>query len=156
LPADDKGFMPIDEHARVRGAKDVYAAGDGTNFPIKQGGLATQQADAAAEHIAARAGAEVEPRPFRPVLRGKVLTGDESLHLRHDPAGGAGEGVATDDFLWWPPHKISGRYLAAWLAQEMPHEPEPPRRPLEVEVALPHEWHREPMALDPYGPLGVD
>ena len=35
----------------------VYAAGDATDFPIKQGGLATQQADAVAERIAARAGA---------------------------------------------------------------------------------------------------
>ena len=40
----------------------VYAAGDGTAFPIKQGGLATQQADAVAETIAAAAGAPVEPR----------------------------------------------------------------------------------------------
>ena len=154
LPTDEGGFIPIDEHARVRGTKDVYAAGDGTNFPIKQGGLATQQADAAAEHIAARTGADVEPQPFRPVLRGKLLTGEESLKLRHDLVGGAGEGVASDDYLWWPPHKVSGRYLAAWLAQEMPHEPEAPRRPLEIEVAMPHEWHKEPMALDPYGPLG--
>jgi sulfide:quinone oxidoreductase len=156
LPADDKGFIPIDEHARVCEAKDVYAAGDGTNFPIKQGGLATQQADAAAEHIAARAGAEVEPQPFRPVLRGKLLTGDASLQLRHDPVGGAGQGVASEDYLWWPPHKVAGRYLAAWLAQEVPHDLEPSRRPLDVEVAMPHEWHKDPMALDPYGPLGVD
>jgi sulfide:quinone oxidoreductase len=156
LPTDDKGFIPIDEHARVRGVKDVYAAGDGTNFPIKQGGLATQQADAAAEHIASRAGAEVEPQPFRPVLRGKLLTGDASLHLRHEAAGGGASGVATEDYLWWPPHKVAGRYLAAWLAQKTPHELDAPQRPLDVEVALPYEWHKEPMALDPYGPLGVE
>ncbi len=59
-----RGFIPIDEHARVRGLDDVYAAGDGTTFPIKQGGLGTQQADAAAEHIAAQLGAPVEPRLF--------------------------------------------------------------------------------------------
>ena len=57
LPADEQGFIPIDDHARVKGLEDVYAAGDGTNFPIKQGGLGTQQADAAAEHIAHRLGA---------------------------------------------------------------------------------------------------
>ena len=39
---------------RVRGLDDVYAAGDITNFPVKQGGIATQLADAAAEAIAAR------------------------------------------------------------------------------------------------------
>jgi sulfide:quinone oxidoreductase len=153
LPADEQGFIPIDQHARVTGAEDLYAAGDGTTFPIKQGGLGTQQADAAAEHIAARCGAEIDPRPFHPILRGKLLTGVESLNLRTDLAGGAGEGAASADYLWWPPHKVSGRYLAAWLAGEEPHDPEPPRHALEVEVELPKEWHREPMALDPYGPL---
>jgi glucose-6-phosphate 1-dehydrogenase len=53
------------------------------------------------------------------------------------------------DYLWWPPHKISGRYLSPWLAHESPHaDPAPPRRPLEVEVALPREWHKDPIALD--------
>ena len=35
----------------------IFAAGDATSEPIKQGGLAAQQADAAAEAIAAEAGA---------------------------------------------------------------------------------------------------
>jgi sulfide:quinone oxidoreductase len=151
LPSDQKGFIRIDPHARVTGLDDVYAAGDGTTFPIKQGGIATQQADAAAEHIAARAGAPVEPEPFRPVLRGKLLTGEGTLSLRHDVAGGGGAGVASEDYLWWPPHKISGRYLAPWLAHESVHEdPEPPARTLEVEVALPAHWHEQPMGFDPY------
>ena len=47
------GFVPVDPHGRVAGLERVYAAGDGTAFPIKQGGLATQQADAVAETIAA-------------------------------------------------------------------------------------------------------
>ena len=38
LPGDDAGFLPIDENCRVGGVDDVYAAGDCTNFPIKQGG----------------------------------------------------------------------------------------------------------------------
>jgi sulfide:quinone oxidoreductase len=156
LPTDDRGFIPIDHHARVHGVDDVYAAGDGTSFPIKQGGIATQQADALAEHIAERAGAPIEPKPFHPILRGKLLTGEASLHMRHDPAGGGGEGTASEDYLWWPPHKVSGRYLANWLAGSMPHEPEAPSPPLDVEVAMPHDWYKEPMGLDPYGPLGVD
>src|SRR4029079_16713196 len=52
LPADGEGFIPIDSYGRVTGIENVYAAGDGTNFQLKQGGLACQQADAAAEHIA--------------------------------------------------------------------------------------------------------
>ena len=75
VPHDTNGFVPTDEAGRVRGLTDVYAAGDLTSFPIKQGGIATQQADAAAESIAASAGAPIEPRPFTPVLRGLLLTG---------------------------------------------------------------------------------
>lgn len=157
LPADDEGFIPVDQHSRVRGADDVYAAGDGTNFPLKQGGLATQQADAAAEDIAHRLGAAAVPEPFRPVLRGQLLTGDASLHMRTDVAGGGGEGTASLDRLWWPPHKISGRYLAPMLYHSELHEQgRPPGETLDVEVSLPEEWHIEPMTLDPHAPPNVD
>jgi sulfide:quinone oxidoreductase len=30
LPADEDGFLPVDDHSRVHGVEDVYAAGDGT------------------------------------------------------------------------------------------------------------------------------
>jgi sulfide:quinone oxidoreductase len=157
LPADDEGFIPVDQHSRVRDTADVYAAGDGTNFPLKQGGLATQQADAAAEDIAHRLGAAVEPEPFRPVLRGQLLTGDASVHLRTEIAGGGGEGTASLDRLWWPPHKISGRYLAPMLYHGQLHEQgRPPGETLDVEVSLPEEWHVEPMTLDPHSPPKVD
>ena len=75
LPADRHGFVPVDEYGRVAGIDDVYAAGDMTARPLKQGGLATQQADAAASAIAAWAGAPVQPEPYRPVLRALLLTG---------------------------------------------------------------------------------
>jgi len=154
LPSDRDGFIPIDDHAAVPGAEGVWAAGDGTTFPIKQGGIAAQQADAAAAQIAAELGALSDPAPFRPVLRGKLIVGDESLHLRADAAGGAGEGTASDDYLWWPPHKVAARYLARYLADQSSElEPEPPQHPIDVEIALPTEWHREPMALDPYASL---
>lgn len=153
IPCDENGFIPIDQHARVRDIDDVYAAGDGTNFPIKQGGIATQQADAAAAHIAHELGAAAEPEPFHPVLRGKLFTGDESVNMRADLTGGAGDSVVSPDYLWWPPGKISGRYLTGWLeGGGDPIDLEPSGRPLEVEVALPKEWHREPMSLDIHGP----
>ena len=117
LPADRDGFIPVDAHGRVRGADAVFAAGDATAFPIKHGGLATQQADAAAETIAADAGRQQKPHPFKPILHGLVLTGERPIFLRIELAEGAGEtSQASGDELWWPPGKIVGRYLAPYLA----------------------------------------
>jgi sulfide:quinone oxidoreductase len=113
LPANPDGFLVTDAHARVVGVSDVYAAGDITAFAIKQGGLACQQADAAAEHIAARAGAELEPTPFTPVLRGMLLTERWSRFLRRDVE--ADESAVAGRALWWPPAKIAGRELAGYL-----------------------------------------
>lgn len=148
LPANEHGFIPVDNHCRVVGIEDVYAAGDATDVPIKQGGLATQEADAAVEHLAARLGAHLDPSPFHPVLRGQLITGAESLNLKHDLAG-ASRGIASPDYLWWPPQKIRGRYLSAWLGHVSPRDQdEPPFLPLEVLVSWPHEWHGEPLAFD--------
>ena len=114
IPHDANGFVPIDEHGRVRDVEDVYAAGDLTNFPIKQGGLAAQQADAAAEAIAAAAGAEITPTPFtagspRPAAHRAY----SALHARR----GRQPRVQVDtEPLWWPPGKIVGRHLAPFLA----------------------------------------
>jgi sulfide:quinone oxidoreductase len=117
VPQTSEGFIPVDLHGRVSGVRGVYAAGDITAFGIKQGGIAAQQAEAAAEAIAADAGMEVTPRPFRPVLRGLLLTGAAPRFLRAELAGGAGEtSRASPDALWWPPAKIAGRHLAPFLA----------------------------------------
>ena len=118
IPQDGEGFVRVDPHGRVEGLDDVYAAGDITDFPVKQGGLATQQADAAAEAIAARAGADLTPRPFAPVLRGLVLTGGVPRHLRAELKGGLGDrSTVSDEPLWWPAGKIAGRYLSPYLAE---------------------------------------
>jgi sulfide:quinone oxidoreductase len=116
IPADPDGFVEVDEHCRVRGVPGVWAAGDGIAFPVKFGGLATQQADAAAEDIAHLAGAIEDPQPFRPVLRGHLLTGGVERWMRYGAAGGEGDGQTASHALWWPPGKVSGRYLAPWLA----------------------------------------
>jgi hypothetical protein len=81
------GFIPVDQHGRVEGLTDVYAAGDAVEFPVKQGGLAAQQADVVAGHVASRYGARADVAPFRPVLRGMLLTGGEPRFLRSSPAG---------------------------------------------------------------------
>ena len=116
IPADPDGFITVDAHGRVAGVPGVWAAGDGIDFPVKFGGLAAEQADAAAADIAADAGAVVERKPFRPVLRGRLLTGSGPRYMRYDASGGDGEGEATTHTLWWPPGKINGRYLTPWLA----------------------------------------
>jgi sulfide:quinone oxidoreductase len=117
LPHDPEGFIPTDQHGLVAGERDVYAAGDATTCPVKQGGIAAQQADAAAEAIAARAGADIDPRPFRPILRGMLLTGAAPHYLRADVSGAAGDSSsASDQALWWPPSKIAGYWLAPYLA----------------------------------------
>jgi sulfide:quinone oxidoreductase len=135
VPQDAHGFIAIDRHCAVRGVPGVYAAGDGADFPVKLGGLAAEMADAAAEHIAARAGADIEPQPFVPVLRGKLLTGGEPRSIR----GGEGRSDAADHLLWWPPAKIAARHLAPVLAGE-PGEVlldiEPGPGALSVRVAL--------------------
>jgi sulfide:quinone oxidoreductase len=121
VPATGDGFIPVDSHGSVTGISDVYAAGDGVAFPIKQGGIATQQADAVAEVIAKRAGASIEPRAFHPVMRAIVMTGGEERYLRGDAGRGRDVSDASDHPLWWPPTKIAGRYLAPYLAGEPAH-----------------------------------
>lgn len=117
LPATNDGLLRTDGFGRVDNLSDVYAAGDITAFPVKQGGIAAEQADAVAEMLASEAGADVTPRPFEPVLRGVLMTGEEDRFLRADLAGGRGStGAADARALWWPPTKVSGRYLAPYLA----------------------------------------
>ena len=118
VPRDDEDFIPIDEHARVEGMAHVYAAGDVANFPVKHGGLAAQQADAAAEAMLAELGLPIVAASVRPGHPGRPL------HRRRAglPAGAAdaGRAAAPSDpraySLWWPPSKIAGRHLSPYLA----------------------------------------
>lgn len=115
LPADDDGFLIVDEHGRVFGQDDVYSAGDAISFPIKQGGLAAQQADTAAAHIANRAGIDVDPAPFEPVLHAKLLTGAAPRYLRRALRAPAPAELSAEP-PWRPEVKIVGRHLAPYLA----------------------------------------
>jgi sulfide:quinone oxidoreductase len=117
LPADRDGLLATDRHGRVGNFAEVYAAGDITGFPVKQGGIAAQQADAVAEAIAADAGAPLRPEPFRPVLRGLLVTGRGDRYLRADLSGGSGDtSEIHSQPPWWPPVKTAGRYLGPYLA----------------------------------------
>jgi sulfide:quinone oxidoreductase len=165
VPHDRHGFIPVDAHGRVTGTEDVYAAGDVTVFPLKQGGLAAQQADAVVETIAAELGVPIAPRPFTPVLRGLLMTGGAPLYLRAEPQrlprqatvaieakpfrrSGPEASSAAGQPLWWPPAKIAGRYLGSFLATARPQPltaalladrvavPGPPVSEVEFEDAL--------------------
>ena len=129
IATDERGFVKVDELGRVEGTDDVWAAGDATAFPIKQGGLACQQADTVATAIASQLGAAVEPSPFRPVLRGLLLTGGAPLYLRAEldrtgavrRRGTTGlRGEVSARALWWPPGKVAGRYVAPYLSTARP------------------------------------
>jgi sulfide:quinone oxidoreductase len=117
LPLDRGGFIPVDLHGRVAGETGVYAAGEATSFPLRQGGLAAQQADAVAEAIAAGCGAGNEPAPFMPVLRGRMLTSGAPLYFQARPSG---QSLASSHALWSPPGKVAGRYVAPYLGTARP------------------------------------
>jgi sulfide:quinone oxidoreductase len=118
LPHTSDGFIPVDDHCRVRDTERVYAAGDAVDFAVKHGGIAAQQADTAAQAIAALAGAPVDPQPFRPSIHGVLLTGEEPRYLSAEITGGRGlRSELTDEPTWSPPTKISARYLAPYLEQ---------------------------------------
>ena len=121
LPADADGFIAVDDRTRVVGLEAVYAAGDATTSPFKQGGVASQQADAAVEGIAASLGAVGAPAPFRPTLRAVLLTGIVPIYLRAELRGASGDSFQlAANPLWWPPTKVAGRYLAPYLAGRSP------------------------------------
>src|SRR5207244_528682 len=100
----------------VEGLDGVFAAGDATSGPIKQGGLAAQQADAAAIGIAALAGAPVARHNIEQVLRGVLLTDREPLFLRRD-RGPINAQASSVNALWWPPSKVAAPYLAPYLGR---------------------------------------
>ena len=117
VPQDEDSFIPVDPTGRVQGLVDVFAVGDITTFPVKQGGLAAQQADVAATEIAAAAGADVVSESFDPVLRGLLLS-DSPRFFRAELSGGRGGASTADpDALWWPAAKIASRFLSPYLAE---------------------------------------
>jgi sulfide:quinone oxidoreductase len=153
VPCDRDGFISTDLHGRVPGMDGVFAAGDATAFPIKQGGLAAQQADAVAEAIACAVGIDIEPKPFRPVLRGVLLSGDAAHYLRADISGCAGDdSTISREPLWWPPNRLCGRYLAPYLSRQtgdaadvMPQEQDG----VPADVALDHGAELADIPLSP-------
>ena len=129
VPADWNNLVDTDAAGRVRELVDVYAAGDMTRFPVKQGGIAAQQADTVAAALAACAGAGVEASPPRPVLRSRLLGAGAPLYLRAElddhgrPLASSAASVATGEPPWWPAAKLFARHLTPWMAARAASHP---------------------------------
>jgi sulfide:quinone oxidoreductase len=113
------GFLPIDKHCAVPGTGGrVFAAGDAANYPIKHGGLGTQMADAAAAAIAVLAGATEKAPAFKPVIRGKLLTGSDPVYMTAHPVGSDSfESEVFDDPPWPAGEKVVAEELGPYLAK---------------------------------------
>jgi len=127
VPTDAWGFITTDALGRVIGLADVYAAGDMTSFPVKQGGLAAQQADLIAQCIASENGAVVKEPRVQHVLRARLLGGARPIFLRTvlDEFGQAtGATLQHESFeegeTSTAPEKVFGRYLTPYLRTREP------------------------------------
>lgn len=117
LPADEHGFLENLPDGRAHGTDGVWIVGDAGTFPVKQGGLACQQADSVAAQIARRMGVDVEVPSFHPVLRGWIWDGGDGRFVRGHLEEGHEEsdGVLGPEPLWWPVAKVAGRFLTPFL-----------------------------------------
>jgi len=108
LPSDEQGFIPVDGFGRIHDHEREFAAGDATSFPVKFGGLATEQADIVAGAIAAAAWGATAPEPFKPVFRGTLVTADGMI--------GLGPGAdSSGPYAWDPAEKVHGKFLTPFL-----------------------------------------
>jgi sulfide:quinone oxidoreductase len=119
VPADWSGFVPTDGCGRVEGLANVYAAGDMTAYPVKQGGIAAQQADVIAHTIAGELGAPVKELRNTMILRARLLDGDGALVLRTelDPLGRpTGATIEHRESRQAADLKVFGVYLTPYLS----------------------------------------
>jgi sulfide:quinone oxidoreductase len=112
----ERGFITVDAYGAVHGLDRVFAAGDITETPVKHGGLAAEQADVAAQTIAALAGAPVTPQPLRPSLHVMLLGGAKPLYIRSLMLGehGTDAEVSTEP-LWETGRKLDSECLGPCL-----------------------------------------
>jgi sulfide:quinone oxidoreductase len=128
LPSDAHGFLPVDPYGRVASVDAVYAAGSAKNRPIRQTGLACQQADTVAAHVAAVARKPVDALPYAQILRGCPTVGHPDRFVRH--AGQAPTTLTSTAPLWWPPDHVSAPLLGPYLRARGVVRPSPARPPM--------------------------
>jgi hypothetical protein len=80
-------------------------------------GVGSQQADVAAQSIAAQAGAPVTPERFNPMIHGMLLTDRKPVYLTAHLTGGHGVQLRDQRHPHLvAPNKIAAKYLAPYLA----------------------------------------
>jgi sulfide:quinone oxidoreductase len=118
IPGDARRrFLSIDGYCRVRGTDGrVFAAGDATDLPVKQGGVGAQQADTAAAGIAHLAGFAERPQTLHPVIRGILVTGGKPLYLSAHLIAGEGWQADMYEQAPWPlDDKVIAEELGPYL-----------------------------------------
>ncbi len=118
LPADADGFLPVTELGELVGMARVFAVGDATDFPVKYGAIAAEQADIVAAAIAAAAGARVTLPEFDGIVHGFLLLGRRQprLHFSARIEGGvARESRTSDTPTHAPEAKVAAQYLGPYL-----------------------------------------
>lgn len=140
LPADENGFLPVDSHGRVEGCNHVWAAGEATGFPVREPGIAAQQAHVVAASIASELGAPVVAERFRPVLNG-------TLQPRNGAAPTGNGSGRPPHLLWWPPDQLAGRHLPNHLTPKLSLQP--PSREGSIAFAVELSSDGRPLADQP-------
>ncbi|HYB27363.1 MAG TPA: hypothetical protein VEF89_12160 [Solirubrobacteraceae bacterium] len=117
ISAGSRWFVPINERCVVPSTDGrVFAAGDVTDFPVKHGGIAAEQADTAAAGIAHLAGVADRPPPFRPVIRGVLLAGSRRVYVSARVIDGLGwESQIHEQPPWPAQEKIVAEELGNYL-----------------------------------------
>lgn len=134
---DERGFIRVQDNWRMRGADHVWAIGDAAAYPVKFGGLATQQADQAAADIARLTGVAVATPNRGMTLRGVLLTGSTPRALGSQPPFSL-----TLRPMWRPEEKVHGYYLSTYLGlldAEPPDPPPPGDEATSIDETLPFE-----------------
>ena len=120
LPLNADGFVRTKPSTRqVPGHATIYAVGDASDYPVKQAFLALLQADAAAEHLAARV-RDAEPAfAFEPQSIWVMDQLDQAVFARV-PLGESDEATEVDRV---PPGEIQRMLLGARLPQPFGESP---------------------------------
>jgi sulfide:quinone oxidoreductase len=114
LLTNEDGFLHVDEDQLVEGTKNVYAVGDVTDFRVKQGGLASEQADAAVSAIESTLGDRDSPVPFSREIEALLLTANRRVAMRARIGESSSQSIAVETPSG-PVQKIHSKLLAERL-----------------------------------------